>query len=128
MAGKFRPFGPACFRRSEKAAGRTRGAVRVIVGVVNRGARFLYVRARVRALFLEERRKGEDQLRHGEEENRRTPEDSWKNTGLGHEGHTLESLVRSGASNNSVDPWSEAEVVRGEVTDEALGWRPLADL
>ena len=68
--------------------------------VVSRRARFLDVRARVRAFFLEKRRKGEDELRHGEEENRRTPEGSRENAGMGHEGHTLESLVRSGGYNN----------------------------
>ena len=47
--------------------------------VMERGAGFLDVRARVRVFSLEKRRKGEEKLRDGEEEHRRAPEDSRQN-------------------------------------------------
>ena len=89
--------------------------------VVKRRARFLDVRSRIRAFSLEKRRKSEEKLSDREKENRRAPEESRQNAGLGHEGHTLESLVRSVRDYNCVTARSEAEDLRQEVTDEVRG-------
>lgn len=62
-------------RRSHEAARGARGAIGIIVSMVQRRARFLDVRACVWALSaIEQRSKGQEQLSDGEEKDRRTPE------------------------------------------------------
>ena len=61
--------------RSREAARGAGGAIGIIVCMVQRRARFLDVRARVRPLSaIEQRSKSEEQLGEGEEKDRRTPE------------------------------------------------------
>jgi hypothetical protein len=61
--------------RRQEAASRTGGAIGVVMSVVQSGAGFFNVRARIRTLAtLQEGREGKKYLGECEEENRRSPQ------------------------------------------------------